>query len=57
MWWIPEPAQWPLKVLPHYWTVDTLWHPNVFGLLVGAMLTALATALPATRTLRRLHAG
>jgi hypothetical protein len=54
MWWLPEPARWPLRVLPHYWTVDTLWHPSLLGMLVGAVLTAAATWLLARRTLRRL---
>jgi fluoroquinolone transport system permease protein len=45
VWWLPEPAQWPLRVVPHYWTVDMLWRPGWFGLLAGATLTALATAL------------
>lgn len=54
VWWLPEPAQWPLRVLPHYWTVDVLWHPDPLGLLAGAVLTALATVLLARRTLRRL---
>jgi fluoroquinolone transport system permease protein len=57
IWWLPDPAQWPLLVLPHYWTVDTLWHPNLHGLLIGAALTALATTLLARQTLRRLNAG
>jgi fluoroquinolone transport system permease protein len=25
IWWLPDQAQLPLVVLPHYWTVDTLW--------------------------------
>lgn len=57
MWWLPDQAHWPLRVLPHYWTVDTLGRPNPLGLLAGAALTALATTLLARRTLRRLDAG
>jgi fluoroquinolone transport system permease protein len=57
MWWLPDPAQWPLRAFPHYWTVDTLWHPTLPGLLAGAALTALATALLARRTLHRLTGG
>ncbi len=57
MWWLPDPVQWSLRILPHYWTVDTLWHPTPLGLAIGAVLTALATALLARRTRRRLDAG
>jgi hypothetical protein len=46
MGWLPDPARWPLRALPHYWAVDSLSHP-----------TALATAMPARQTLRRLNAG
>jgi fluoroquinolone transport system permease protein len=56
MWWLPDQAQWPLRVLPHYWTVDTLWHPNPLNLLAGAALTALVAASLARRTLHRLNA-
>jgi hypothetical protein len=56
MWWLPDQAQWPLRALPHYWTVDTLWHPNPLSLLLGVALTALAATLLAGRTLRRLNA-
>ncbi|MGB3444649.1 MAG: hypothetical protein WBA97_38405 [Actinophytocola sp.] len=45
-----------MRILPHYWTVDTLRHPSLLGLLIGAALTALATALLAKRTLHRLGA-
>jgi fluoroquinolone transport system permease protein len=57
MWFSPGPVQWPLRILPHYWTVDTLWRPNPLTLLTGLALTALAMALLAKRTLRRLGAG
>ena len=57
MWWLPDPAHWPLRLLPHYWTVDTLWHPNPFSVLIGIALTAIAASLLARRTLRRLTAG
>jgi hypothetical protein len=55
MWWLPEPVHWPLRVLPHYWTVDALWHPTLVGILVGTALTALAVSLLARQTLRRLR--
>jgi fluoroquinolone transport system permease protein len=54
MWWLPGPVQWPLKALPHYWTVDVLWRPTLLGALAGAALTALVVALLARQTLRRL---
>ena len=57
MWWLPPPAQWPLRALPHYWTVDILWHFTTGGLLIGATLTAGAGAFLARRTLRRLTHG
>ncbi|HEU5470616.1 MAG TPA: hypothetical protein VFV67_08180 [Actinophytocola sp.] len=57
IWWLPTPAQWPLRILPHYWTVDTLWHPTLPALLAGTALTALATALLARHTLHRLTRG
>jgi fluoroquinolone transport system permease protein len=57
MWWLPELAHWPLRVMPHYWTVDTLWHTTPLGMLIGAALTAIATVLLAQRTLHRLDAG
>lgn len=53
MWWLPDVAQWPLRVLPHYWTVDVLWHPSPLGLLVGTVLTAAATTLLTRRILHR----
>lgn len=56
MWWLPDLAQWPLRALPHYWTVDALWHPTPLGLLTGAALTGLAMTLLARQTLRRLNA-
>lgn len=55
MWWLPDLAQWPLRLLPHYWTVDLLWRPAPLGLFIGCALTALATSLLARRTLRRFH--
>jgi fluoroquinolone transport system permease protein len=54
MWWLPEQAQWPLRVLPHYWTVDTLWHATPLGMLIGVALTALAMSLLARQALRRM---
>lgn len=57
IWWLPDPVEWPLWVLPHYWTVDILWHPTPAGLLIGVALTVLATTLLTRRTLRRLNAG
>jgi len=57
MWWLPDAAHWPLRLLPHYWTVDALWHPTPFGTLTGATLTVLVTALLARRTLHRVDAG
>ncbi len=57
MWWLPGPAQWPLRVLPHYWPVDALQHPTPLGLLTGAALTALAMSLLVRRATRRLTAG
>lgn len=56
MWWLPDPAQWPLRVLPYYWTADSLWHRNPLSLLAGGALTVLAATLLARRTLRRLNA-
>jgi hypothetical protein len=56
MWWLPDQAQWPLRVLPHYWTVGALWHPNPLSLSIGALLTMLVAALLARRILRRLNA-
>lgn len=56
VWWLPDAAQWPLRVLPHYWTVDLLWHGGPLGVLVGAALTAIATVVLAGLTVRRLHA-
>lgn len=53
MWWLPDAAQWPLRVFPHYWTVDILWRPGPLGLLVGIILTAIVAALLTRRTLRR----
>lgn len=35
IWWLPDPTQWPLRVLPHYWTVDILWHPTLPGVVIG----------------------
>lgn len=57
MWWLPDLAQWPLRVLPHYWTVDALWHSTSLSMLIGAALTAAAMSLLARKTLRRLDAG
>lgn len=57
MWWLPAPAHWPLRVLPHYWTVDTLWHTTPLGLLIGVGLTVFAAVLLVRRTLYRLNAG
>jgi fluoroquinolone transport system permease protein len=57
MWWLPEPAHWPLRLVPHYWTVDALRHSTPPGMLIGAALTAFAMSLLARRTLRRLNAG
>lgn len=56
MWWLPDQAHWPLRALPHYWTVEALWSPGPLGLLTGAALTALTATLLARRTLRRLDA-
>lgn len=53
MWWSSDVIQWPLRVLPHYWTVDVLWHPGPLGLLVGTTLTAVVAALLIRRILRR----
>jgi fluoroquinolone transport system permease protein len=55
MWWLPDPAGWPLRVLPHYWTVDALWHATPLGILIGVALTAFALSLLAGQTLRRLR--
>ncbi|MGB3437219.1 MAG: hypothetical protein WBA97_00590 [Actinophytocola sp.] len=57
MWWLPGPVHRPLRALPHYWTVDTLWHPNLTGLLIGTGLTTLAATLMARQALRRLGGG
>lgn len=57
MWWSPEPVDWALRVLPHYWTVDVLWRPTPLGALAGVALTLLAGGLLARQTLRRLSAG
>ncbi|MFI7679226.1 hypothetical protein [Actinophytocola sp. NPDC049390] len=56
MWWLPDAAQWPLRVVPHYWTVDVLWHPGPLGLLAGTVLTAIAAVLLTRRILRRFDA-
>ncbi|MBB4911606.1 fluoroquinolone export ABC transporter permease subunit [Actinophytocola algeriensis] len=53
MWWLPDAAQWPLQLFPHFWTVDALWRPSPLGLLVGIILTAIVAALLTRRTLRR----
>ncbi|HET9138385.1 hypothetical protein, partial [Actinophytocola sp.] len=54
LWWLSDPATWPLRAVPYYWTVTALWHPTWLGLLIGAALTAVAIALLARQTLRRL---
>lgn len=56
MWWLPDAVQWPLRVLPHYWTVDVLWHPGPLGLLVGVTLTGVVAALLTGRVLRGFDA-
>ncbi len=53
MWWLPDAAQWPLRVVPHYWTVDVLWRPSPLGLLTGTVLTVIAATLLTRRILRR----
>jgi fluoroquinolone transport system permease protein len=53
MWWLPDAAQWPLRALPHYWTVDVLWRSSPVGLLTGTVLTAASAMLLARRILRR----
>lgn len=55
VWWLPELAQWPLRILPYYWTVDLLWRPGPLSLLAGLALTAVAVVLLSRRTLRRLN--
>ena len=57
MWWLSDAAQWPLRVLPHYWTVDVLWRPGPLGLLVGATLTATVAVLLTSRILRRFDSN
>jgi len=56
MWWLPDAAQWPLRVLPHYWTVDALWRLSPLGLLTGAGLTAIVAVGLTRRILRRFDA-
>ncbi|MFC4857776.1 hypothetical protein [Actinophytocola glycyrrhizae] len=54
MWWLPDAVQWPLRALPHYWTVGALWDPGPVGLLAGTVLTGIAATLLTWRILRRL---
>ncbi len=56
MWWLPDAVQWPLRLVPHYWTVDVLWHPSPGGLLTGTVLTVIVVTLLTRRILRRFDA-
>jgi hypothetical protein len=54
MWWLPDSADWLLRLLPPAWVLDALWRPSVPGLVGGVVVTGLVTALLARRTVRRL---
>ena len=52
-----RPAQWPLRALPHYWTVDILWHPTTCRPAHRRRTHRGRRRFLASRTLRRLTHG